>query len=446
MTNLDPVTSQQTDPHARQQENLEWYVSLLCGDEPLPENPFARGPESDKHDPDLDARFAPRWRNTKQLFTHVGMRHYNNGHTPFAPDGVRIKNGMVCMRDKIGHLWRDEFSFDDKGNFASLVVHSELANGYKVRLMETKDIQDVEDMNQVARIQVGDGSCTIDRKGTTRAYLKLLEDNLVAVVDDKSGQMVSVGAAAFTTIRIGGNDFLFQYTNHFRTHKDHRHYAMMRTIMSKVCVPKYEKVEGTLFVMHGGNDRMLNTAPSLWKTGAFRAVFDCAAIASEPADTSAKPDEISDILAILNGTHQELELYCPYSAEALRGRLERCPDAYGWNNLKRTDKAVLGTWFSGEERHYEMPGKSWTETRGLILDYGATPDGHDDLEALIRSAAAEALNQDITHLTLFLSERSPIFNMIKELADHLELYRVNCSFPELEGTSERGIYIDPILA
>jgi hypothetical protein len=88
----------------------------------------------------------------------------------------------------------------------------------------------------------------------------------------------------------------------------------------------------------------------------------------------------------------------------------------------------------------------WTETRGLILDHGANAEGYGEPEALIRSAAGEALAQGISHLTLFTSEHSPAFRMISNLANHLEPYRVNCSIPEPERTKERGIYIDPILA
>ena len=56
------------------------------------------------------------------------------------------------------------------------------------------------------------------------------------------------------------------------------------------------------------------------------------------------------------------------------------------------------------------------------------------------------LTKGIGHLTLFVSERSLVFDVIEKLADHLELYRVNCSLAEPKETATRGVYIDPILA
>jgi hypothetical protein len=432
------------DAAARLKENLNWYVRLLLGEETLPENPFAEN--LDFVQTGLTTRFASHWRNPAQLFGHVGLRHFNNGKAPFSQDDIWREGAIVCMRDKLAHVWRDEFSFDENGNFASLVVHSELADGYTVRLMESKDLQTVEGMNQVARIQVNEGTCSIDRKGTTKAYINLLEDNLVAVVEDVRGEVISVGAAAYAGVKVDGKHYFLQYTNHFRTHHDHGGHKLMRAIMSKVCVPKYEKIDGTLFVINGGNEHMLTRAPSVWATGGLRAVFDCAEIASQPLGQPAMPDDSDEVIDLLNTTHKDLELYLPYSANTLNARLQRCPEAYSWQNMKRTENAVLGTWFSGEERHYDMPDHSWTETRGLILDHGANAEGYGELEALIRSAAGEALAQGISHLTLFTSDHSPAFPMISNLASHLEPYRVNCSIPEPEQTKERGIYIDPILA
>jgi hypothetical protein len=309
------------------------------------------------------------------------------------------------MRDKIAHVWRDEFSFDENGNFASLVVHSELANGYTVRLMESKDLQTVEDMNQVVRIQVNEGTCSIDRKGTTKAYLNLLEDNLVAVIEDVRGVVISVGVAAYAAVKVDGKHYFLQHTNHFRTHHDHVGYKLMRAIMSKVCAPKYEKIDGTLFVINSGNEYMLSRAPSVRATSGLRAVFDCAEIASQPKGQPAIPKDGDDVVVLLNSTHEDLELYLPYSANTLNARLQRYPEAYSRRNLKRTENAVLGTWLSGE-----------------------------------------ALAQGISHLALFTSEHSLAFPMISSLANHLELYRVNCSIPEPERTKERGIYIDLVLA
>lgn len=434
------------DAKTRARDNLDWYVDLLCGDVEIPGSVFRIDPDDETIAPDTARRFTASWRNPHQLLVHVVMRHNNNeDHQPFDRAAVWREGDVICMRDSIGHIWKDDFSFDEDGNISGLVVRGDLVNDYQARLMEPRDVQAIEDMNQVARIQVGDGKCTIDRKGATRHYLKLLEDNLVAVVDDKYGNMVSVGGASLTTLRIDGTDYFLQYTNHFRTHRDHRNFAMMRSLFNLVCVPRYAQIDGTLFVMHGRNERMLATAPSLWQEGAYRAVFDCAQIAGSPAGRPVQGGELAGIADLLNQTHGGQEFYLPYDLQRFADRLSRCPEAYSTANLRRTDRAFLGTWFSGEARSYDMPDGSWTETRGLILDYGCEAGGADELEQLIRAAAREALDQGITHLSLFVSDKSRPFARISNLADHLELYRVNCSIAEPASAAMRGIYIDPVL-
>ena len=136
----------------------------------------------------------------------------------------------------------------------------------------------------------------------------------------------------------------------------------------------------------------------------------------------------------------------PYTPARIGDRLGRSPEHYGWKSLNRTDRAVVGCWLSGESRTYEMPGETWNERRGLILDYGFARGGLAELEGLLRGAAYEARSKGITHLTLFTARPAPAFEVIERLAERLEPYRISCSIPEPPDAAERGVYIDPILA
>ena len=431
---------------ARRCENLEWFVDLLVGEVPAPATGPKRGTDYAQWNAAFGKHLSPSWVNPYQLSGNLSVIQLANAGRSLDRSRVRIDGNAVAWQDAHDNTWRCDFVFDSDGNIASIEASVSLADGSRVRDATSADLSAIEAMSDHARVRMHDGWCTIDRRGTTRQFIELLGDNRMQVVETETGELVAVGASATLPVRISGCTYTLFYTNHFRVHERARGSSLMAVLLATICTPQSHLMEGTLSVANEGNTRSVRGLPAIWETGALRAVLDCEAIAREPLGRPCTVHDAEDVCALINHAHERQECFVPYTPATIGDRLTRSPESYGWRSLNRTDHAVVGCWLSGESRTYEMPGQTWNERRGLVLDYGFARGGLAELEGLLRGAAYEARSKGITHLTLFTARPAPAFEVIERLAERLEPYRISCSIPEPADAAERGVYIDPILA
>jgi hypothetical protein len=435
-----------TRSDSRQRGNLDWFVDLLVGQIGAPKSGPRRGPDYTRWQAEYGSHLADSWVEPYQLAGHHSVIQLANGRRDLDRRDVWIDGDSVCWRDAQGHRWRDHFEFDPEGNFASVETTVALEGGFQVREARPEDLPAIEAMSEHARLQMYDGTCTIDRRGTTRPFIELLGDNRVHVIEEACGDVVAVGAASTAHVRVGGSSYELFYTNHFRVHERARRLGFMAVLLSTICSTAMNRMEGTLSVANEGNEPSIKGLPAIWETAAARAILDCSEIARRPVGRTVTEADSETICRLINEAHSKQECFVPYTPVSLKDRLARSPGFYGWQSLRRSQHAVLGVWLSGEVRGYEMPKQAWSETRGLVLDYGVDRHGLDEFEELIRGAASDALEAGVTHLSLFTSEPAPVFPVVEELASRIEPYRISCSIPEPADARARGVYIDPIFA
>ncbi|HYL57961.1 MAG TPA: hypothetical protein VEU51_03750 [Candidatus Acidoferrales bacterium] len=312
------------------------------------------------------------------------------------------------------------------------------------------DAKVLADIERRCPIVLGDGTTmVIDRGDDYFAFTRLMEEFVVALgfVD---GKPAGVNAAGIHKVRVDGKDYRILAAAHLRILPEHQKKGVWGKI-SRVFDQKYPEgsIDGSSAYPSVDNAAMLKGfagAPK-WRIQQIRAQLSCASLAGPRVGRPATPDDAARIVEILNATHEEEEMYLPYTVESFTARMERSPKDYSWQNVWLTDRAVMGVWPAGDTVRFiiESKGSRIVSRRGLALDWGFRAGAEDELEALIRARCGWLQARGLDRLSLFTSEPSPGYARVKAIASELERYVVILfGAPEPPDVATRGVYVDPI--
>ena len=169
-----------------------------------------------------------------------------------------------------------------------------------------------------------------------------------------------------------------------------------------------------------------------------------------PAGRRAQPADGEEIIEILNVSHADEEMFCPYSLTSITARLQRAPEQYSWSDLLVTSRAVVGVWRAGD--HFTMivegaAGRS-VDREGFALDHGllsGAPGAEDDFERLLRSWCAELDDRGFTKLVVFTSPLSSGYAVLDNLGGEMQPFDLYLFGPETpDGADRRGVYVDEV--
>jgi hypothetical protein len=306
------------------------------------------------------------------------------------------------------------------------------------------------DIERRCPIVLSDGvTMTIDRGDDYFAFTRLMDDFLVALgfVD---GKPAGVNVAALHTVRVGGRDYRIHAFAHLRILPEHQKKGLWGAI-NRVFDEKYPEgsSDGSTAYPSVDNAAMLRgfAGAPRWSIHQIRAQLPCASLAGPQIGRPATPRDAARIVEILNATHESDEMYLPYTAESFRARVERSPRDYCWERIRLTDRALVGVWPAGDTVRFiiESKGERVESRRGLALDWGFIYGAEDEFEALIRAQCGWLTDRGLDRLSLFTSESSAGYELVRALASELEQYVViSFGIPEPRGAASRGLYVDPI--
>ncbi len=186
-----------------------------------------------------------------------------------------------------------------------------------------------------------------------------------------------------------------------------------------------------------------------WSVQPLRALLPCPG----PTDDAPSADVVSsasaadaeDIAAILNACHEDAALYVPYSASSLAERLARDPGQYGWNQVRRSPGAAVGVGDQFVRVTHACEGTERQSVRALALDHGFRPGCADEYRLLLRSLCRELGARGATHLAVFTSERSSTYDVLRDLAEDLEVFDFWAfELDEPASLTTSGFYVDPV--
>ncbi|HXQ11108.1 MAG TPA: hypothetical protein VN805_08975 [Caulobacteraceae bacterium] len=173
-------------------------------------------------------------------------------------------------------------------------------------------------------------------------------------------------------------------------------------------------------------------------------MIDTRSAAASGLGRPATPADADRLVAFLNDTHGEEELFCPYSLDSLRERLSRAPNSYSWSSFLISERACVGVWAPQMGVTRRVRGVEQRDVCAFVLDYGCTSDGLDEIVALVNGWRAKLAAEGTTELAIFTSAGSRGNAALTALAKRRESYVVLCSVPPGDHVKERGIYVDQL--
>jgi hypothetical protein len=163
------------------------------------------------------------------------------------------------------------------------------------------------------------------------------------------------------------------------------------------------------------------------------------------AGRSATPDDVAQMVQLLNAGHRDEEMFCPYTAESLAARLQRAPAQYSWSSVKIADGAVAGVWPAGDSFRVivDSPEGRRVEREGYLLDHGFLRGAEAEFEALVRAWCRELEDRGFTRLVTFTSQWSANRAVLAELGAELQPFDLFVfGPPRPDGADRRGVYVD----
>lgn len=322
--------------------------------------------------------------------------------------------------------------------------------------MEMRDARP-EDNDQILAVcratplVLSDGSeVTIDPGDDYFAYLRLMQrsDPLVVL---HQGRVVAVHTGTLYPVRFQGRELRLGQILHSRVLPEYAGSGLW-SVMNRAVIDRYAPptAEGACAYYAVGNDstRRLGGAQATWKCRPQRASLPCPLPGRPGTDIQGRragPEDVEQIVAVLNTCHEGEELYLPYSPESFGARVGRAPDVYGWDSVLIGEGAVLGVWHAGQRRAVTRSGETRVSVRSIVVDYGFVPGAEPEFERLLAAAADDAARLGATHLAVFTSEPSPTWPLLAGLADEIDPYEIATPYwQEPEDIAEHGLYVDPV--
>jgi L-amino acid N-acyltransferase YncA len=318
--------------------------------------------------------------------------------------------------------------------------------GLSYRPVTPADADALAALEKSAPIVTGDVETVYDRSRDYFEAERLMGGE--AFVVEREGVIVGLHACVVHPVRIAGRDLQGIYDH--RTRVDPT--ARRGGVSGLAALPRFEAVANRsgrvapYSFIAADNDAVLGRrwqGPH-WQEPAERLVLDTGSAAATGVGRPATAADAERLVALLNDTHGEEELFCPYSPDSLRERLSRAPDSYSWSSVLISERACVGVWSPKIGVTRREGGVETRDIRAFVLDYGCTPDGVGELVALVDDWRARLAADGTTELSIFTSAGSRGAAALTALAKRREPYVVGCPLPPGDGVKERGIYVDQL--
>jgi hypothetical protein len=358
---------------------------------------------------------------------------------------------IACvLQNARGRLQELLVSFESEcsGAISRLCVRPVLGEEVEVRPPGPDDIAAMTRLERAAAVQREDGTeVVIDHNGKQFEHATVVRDHrwLAAFRD---GRMVAVQGVAIATGPIGGVTCRTAYNHYSRSDPQSRHGGNLIHVVATLYRDIYPAIDQFLSVVDVQNTAGLRLSfGKPWPTRVRRLFLPVAVLAARPTiPLESRSFDPGHAAALLNATHERMNLWVPRTPEFLMERRRRAPSVYDPTCWRLTAHAALALWPSGERRTYRKDGKETVRTLALALDYGFTGEcGRDELTGLLCQAARELLDRGISHIALFISDDHPPTQWLSELAEACDTYAICAGVLGRPAAPAGPVYIDHII-
>jgi L-amino acid N-acyltransferase YncA len=390
------------------------------------------------------ARFTPDY----AAFIKERMATLAVGTGPFTVVAYRLPKANACVAELQGgdgRCWALGVGFGDGVIRFSPAYMFPRPPGLSYRPVAPGDADALAALELAAPIVTGDVETAYDKSRDYFAAERLMGSE--AFVVERDGVIVGLFASVVHPIRIAGKDLQGVYDHRVRVHPA----ARRGGVMGLGALARFEAFIGRSDIDAGysfvaaDNEAVLGAfGGTHWPEIAERLVIGTRSAAAPRLGRPATAADAERLVALLNDTHGEEELFCPYSPVSLRERLSRAPDSYGWSSFLISERACVGVWAPKMGVIRRDRGVEARDVRAFVLDYGCTSDGLGELVALVNDWRATLVAEGTSELSIFTSAGSRGNAELTALAKRRESYVVLCALPPGDHVKERGIYVDQL--
>ncbi len=313
----------------------------------------------------------------------------------------------------------------------------------EIRKANDSDLALLDGMDRGSPILRDDGSKSyINKHGKHLLYSAIAGCDELGIAF-RDGKPATVQARSLVPVRYRGIDQFAEYGHQTRTAPKLGSVAQVFSILHSLGRGYIKRASFLFSVADALNKKGLRlSGDPHWELYLERLLFPCDGSPSSDGVREATPDDIESILEILNQSHSDKELFCPYTPATLTDRLERKPEEYTWSNLLLKGHAVLGFWPVGEERKVVKGGVENTTVRGLVYDFGYLEGCEQDMLDLLNAHGNQCRLKGMTHLALLSTAKNREYELLESLSSCSEPYALNTIVPMTPRAEKHGFYLD----
>lgn len=316
-----------------------------------------------------------------------------------------------------------------------------------LRAATEADAEIIAEINRLSPIAMGDEATVYDTDDLFAA--ERLMGTSRAFIAEHEGDAVGLSAGVGVPLRIGDETGLFNYIHRTRVAPAGRGMGVQGALVWATLASCPPGFAGGFALVHRSNESMLRLYPPalVMPSEPERLSFDVQALAAQAGDIDVRAASASDaarVVNLVNGTHSAEQLFPPYTEASFAERLSRDASLYGWEQLRLSDRAVVGIWSNAYRVHRTSEGDSSLDQRALVLDFGFEPGAESDFVSLLAQTCVELAERGDTELTLLTSPGAPGYEVLRPLATRVDAYAMLAGGMLLAGLEAGPAYIDQL--
>ena len=332
---------------------------------------------------------------------------------------------------------------------AELVDRERLTTGLTVRQATWEDDERLSDLFAQASERLGDWDVYVERSPNPFAQHRLQENAQVKLIVER-GVALAASAQAGRSSLVGGQRLSVAWMGGWRVRNGFRRNGFAGMLLSTpgpACgvfgmlsywYVRLDNGTATQWISHAVETTDVERARAFDKLSATVHHLDPSAGRHDPRVRPIRPDDVGRCVELVNATHAGLDLFRPYTVDALETRLHDLfwgprppfvPTVYGWPDMAVLEErgrivACAGLWDRGRDvrerwRHRDT-GQERTIDTACVLDLGYAPGCEQAAAALVRHHLATTRALGRTTLTAALEFLPGLLDALADTAPRPE--------------------------
>ncbi len=327
----------------------------------------------------------------------------------------------------------------------------------EIREARPEDNDPLIDLERQSFLALGDHTLHFDRSPNFFAHQQMQEHGRVLVAEE-DGRLVAVVAGAWHDVLIDGQRRRILYVHQGRTLPEYRrHHIASDLVIRSFLLARDEGVERPYWLISPDNavslafNRQIEVEP--WPVEGRTDGFDVAARRpAAPEVAAVGPDDLPQIVGLLNRTHGRREMFLPYTPESLQRRLQLSLD-YSWRQWRGYHSAkgllaVGGMWDYNRSLRLTVRDENGaplhTSTPAYVLDYGYAEGAEEALVEVFMSLMELAAEGERSDLWVALPTERRLFTMMQPFPHTTTLFCILTPGIEPPPSLGSSVYLDPV--